>query len=113
LSPQLQALFDEVCAAHPEGVRLDDLAAFLLNKPVTYADVEALIDAFAEIGVDLTAPEPAEQHDLVRVLAAARAIAAETGQRPSVAQIAERTSLSPVTVQRALRLGRGLGTDAS
>ena len=111
LSPELQALFDAVRAAHPDGVTLDDLAAFLIDKPVTYADVEALIDAFSADGVDLTAAEPERPEDLVRVLAAARAIAAETGQRPSIAQIVARTSLSLVTVQRALRLGRALGTD--
>jgi hypothetical protein len=110
LRPELQDLFDAVRAAHPDGVRLDDLAAFLLDKPVTYADVETLIQEFSTIGIDLTAPEPANQDDLVRVLAAARAIAAETGQRPSAAEIGARTNLSPLAVQRALRLGRSLGT---
>lgn len=109
----MQTLFDAIRAGHPDGVTLDDLAAFLLDKPVTYADVETLIDAFSQIGVDLTASEPDRPDDLVRVLTAARAIAAETGQPPTVAQIAARTSLSPVAVQRALRLGRALGTDAA
>jgi hypothetical protein len=111
LSPELQELFDAVRAAHPDGVRLDDLAAFLYDKPVSYADVEALIGAFAEIGEDLTAPEPASQQDLMQVLAAARALAVETGQRPSPGDIAARTGLSLVAVQRALRMGRSLGTD--
>lgn len=112
LSPELQTLFDAIRASHPEGVSLDDLAAFLLDKPVTYADVEALIDAFARIGVDLTTSEPDRPEELVHVLAAARAIAAETGQRATIAQIVARTNLSFVAVQRALRLGRALGTDA-
>jgi hypothetical protein len=110
LRSDLQVLFDVIRAEYPEGVGLDDFAAFLLDKQVTYADVEALIAAFTEIGVDLTAPEPVSPEELGRVLAAARAIAGETGQRPSAAEIGARTGLSPVAVLRALRLGRTLGS---
>jgi hypothetical protein len=42
------------------------------------------------------------------VLAAARALTAETGQRPSMEEIAARTGLSAAAVRRALRLGRSL-----
>jgi hypothetical protein len=109
LSPELQALFDAVRAKYPQGVSLDELAAFLIDKPVTYADIEAMIDAFAEIGEDLTATEPDRPEDLVRVLAAARAITTETGHRPSIAELVARTSLSFPSVLRALQLGRSLG----
>jgi hypothetical protein len=40
------------------------------------------------------------------VLAAARALTAETGKRPTAAEIAARTGLSARTVRRALQLGR-------
>ncbi len=111
LNPELQELFDAVRALHPQGVSLDELAAFLLDKPVTYGDIEALIGEFAAQGEDLTASEPDRPEDLMRVLAAARAIATETASPPTVAAIAARTNLSLPSVLRALHLGRSLGKD--
>jgi hypothetical protein len=109
LSAPLQSIFDAIMAAHPDGLTLNQLSEELLTKPVTYADIDELIGALEEAGVNLEAPEPAASPDeLVRVLAAARALTAETGKRPSPEEIAARTGLSAAAVRRALQLGRSV-----
>jgi hypothetical protein len=103
----LQEIFDAIMAAHPDGLSLDLLSEELSNKPVTYADIDEIIGALEDAGVDLEVPEPtARPEELFRVLTAARALAAETGVRPSPADIAERTGLTPAAVRRSLRFGR-------
>ena len=107
LSPHLQPIFDALTAAHPDGLSLDELGEELLHKPVTFADIEELIGALEAAGVDLEgAGPPARPEELKAVLTAARALATETGKRPSPVEISERAGLSPITVRRALRLGR-------
>ena len=111
LDPRLQAIFDAIMAAHPqgEGLTLNQLSEELLTKPVTYADIDAIIGALEDAGVDLEAAEPpASPADLARVLAAARALTEENGKRPSPEEIALRTGLSPAAVRRALQLGRSV-----
>jgi DNA-directed RNA polymerase sigma subunit (sigma70/sigma32) len=111
LRPDLQELFDAIMAAHPDGLTLNMLSEELVKKPVTYADIEELIGALEEAGVDLEAPEAAARpEELFRVLTAARALAAETGKRPSPEEIAERTGLTAAAVRRALRFGRSGST---
>jgi hypothetical protein len=107
LRPFLQEIFEAIMAAHPDGLTLDVLSEELSSKPVTYADVEELIGALEEAGVDLEGPEaPARPEALLRVLTAARALMAETGKRPSVDELAQRTGLSAAAVRRSLRSGR-------
>ena len=107
LRPELQAIFDAIMKAHPEGLTLNQLSDELVTKPVSYADIDELIGALEEAGVDLDAPEPAATpEELARVLAAVRELAAETGKRPSAEEIAARTGLTPAAVRRALQLGR-------
>jgi len=111
LSPHLQLIFDALVAAHPAGLTLDELGEELIRKPVSFADVEELIGALEEAGIDLEGPgTPAKRDELVRVLGAARAFDAEHGRRPSIAELAERAGLSPIVVRRALRLGRSAGS---
>jgi hypothetical protein len=94
-------------AAHPDGLSLNVLSEELANKPVTYADTEEIIGALEEAGVDLEGGEPpARPAELLRVLTAARALAAETGKRPSPDEIAARTGLTAAAVRRCLRFGR-------
>ena len=107
LSPHLQPIFDALTASHPDGLSLDELGEELLHKPVTFADIEELIGALEAAGIDLEgAGPPARPEELKAVLTAARALAAETGKRPSPAEISLRAGLSPIAVRRALRLGR-------
>ena len=107
LSSHLRTIFDALMAAHPDGLSLDELGEELIRKPVTFADIEELIGALEAAGVDLEGPgPPASADDLKAVLGAARALTVETGKRPSTGEISQRAGLSPITVRRALRLGR-------
>ena len=107
LRPFLQEILDAILAAHPDGLTLNMLSEELVNKPVTHADIEELIEAVEDAGIDLEAPEPpVRPEELFRVLTAARALVAEKGARPSPEEIAERTGLTPAVVRRALRFGR-------
>lgn len=107
LRPELQAIVDTILAAHPGGLSLNQLSEELLTKPVSYADIDEIIGALEDAGVDLDAPDrPARPEDLARVLAAARALSAETGRRPTPEEIAERAGLTAAVVRRALELGR-------
>jgi hypothetical protein len=109
LSPKLQAIVDAILAAHPDGLSLNELSEELLTKPVTYADIDEIIGALEDAGVDLDRPDrPAGPEDLSRVLAAARALAAETGRRPTPEEIGTRAGLTAPAVRRALELGRTL-----
>jgi hypothetical protein len=110
LRPELQAIYDAIVTAYPQGLSLDELGEELYRKPVTYADIDELIGALEEAGFDLDGPAvPARPEDLAQVLAAARALTAETGKRPTPAEIAARTGLDARSVRRALQLGRTVG----
>ena len=110
LSPELQSIFDALMKAHPDGLTLNELSDETWRKPLSYADIDELIGAFEEAGIDLEAAEPQPRPDeLARVLATARALEDETGKRPSIDEIAIRSGLTATTVRRALRLGRALG----
>jgi hypothetical protein len=110
LRPELQAIVDTLLAAHPEGLSLNELSEELLTKPVTYADIDEIIGALEDAGVDLDGPDhAASPEQLAQVLATARTLSAETGQHPTPEAIAARAGLTPVVVRRALRLGRTIG----
>jgi hypothetical protein len=109
LRPELQAIFDEIMQAYPQGLTLDELGEALYRKPVTHADIDELIGALEDAGVDLDRPAPpASPDELRQVLLAVRALTAETGKRPSPDEIAARTGLTPRAVRRALQLGRSV-----
>jgi hypothetical protein len=109
LRAQLQAIVDAILAAYPDGLSLNQLSEELLTRPVTHADIDEIIGALEDAGVDLDAPDrPASPEDLARVLTTARALAAETGRRPTPEEIAERAGLTVASVRRALELGRTL-----
>lgn len=137
LPPDLQAIFEALVAAHPDGLTLDELSEELLHKPVGYAEIDLLIGALEEAGFDLLQdPErvpppprsgssgqspppptrdlegqatPTRPEQLMQVLTAARELTAELGRRPTAAEIAGRTGLTAVAVLRALRFGKTIG----
>jgi hypothetical protein len=112
--PDLQPLFEAIMKAHPDGLTLDELSEALADKPVGYGEIDELIGALEEAGVDLVGAEPPPRpDDLAKVLAAVRTHTGETGKRPSPSEIAARAGLTPVAVMRALRFGRSLGKDTN
>lgn len=111
LSHHLKPIVDAIKAAHPDGLSLDELSEELLYKSVSYGEIEEIIGALEKDGYDLEDSSPAASaEELARVLTAARALTAETGKRPSPAEIGERAGLTPIAVRRALRLGRSAAT---
>jgi DNA-binding IclR family transcriptional regulator len=109
LRPELQTILDALLAGHPNGLTLNELSEELSTKSVTYADIDEIIGALEDAGIDLDAPEPvASPDELMKVLAAARALTEETGKRPSAEEIAARTGLTASAVRRALNFGRSL-----
>jgi hypothetical protein len=110
LRPDLQSLVETILKAHPDGLTLDELSEELAVKPLGYAEIDEIIGALEDAGVDLDGPpKPPRPEELGEVLAAVRALTVETGQRPTVAAIATRAGLTPAVVTRALRFGRALG----
>jgi hypothetical protein len=110
LRPELQAIFDELMSTHPDGPSLDDVSDATWNRSLSYADIDELIGALEEAGVDLDPPEaPPRPEELLQVLTAARALSGEQGQRPAVAEIAARAGVSVAVVRRVLLLGRSIG----
>jgi hypothetical protein len=109
LRPDLQRLFEAIMKAHPKGLTLDELSDELASEPVGYAEIDELIGALEDAGVDLSAEPPARAEDLGKVLAAVRAHTSATGKRPTPAEIATRAGLTPAEVMRALRFGRSMG----
>lgn len=106
MRPALQSIVDAIIAAHPDGLSLNELGEELLRKPVDYADIDEIIGALEEAGINLDNPAPQPRpEDLVRVLKAVRALTDETGGRPSVEEIAVRAGLTISAVRRALKLG--------
>ena len=72
LRPFLQEILDAILAAHPDGLTLNALSEELVNKPVTHADIDELIGALEDKGIDLEGPEPPVRPEaLFRVLTAA------------------------------------------
>jgi hypothetical protein len=114
LRPDLQRLLEAIMKAHPDGLTLDELSDELADEPVGYAEIDEIIGALEDAGVDLVADEPTPRpEDLAKVLTAVRALTSATGKRPSPAEIAARAGLTPAEVMRALRFGRSLGRHTS
>ena len=108
---EVQVVIDALLAESEDSreVALDRVGEAIGAQPFTSAEVEAVIVALEEAGRAVTAPRATARVDLKVVLAAARTIERETGRRPGVDAIAEKTGLSPDAVRQALGLGRVMG----
>lgn len=114
MRPEIEAIVQLLLDHHADGLTLDELSVELLARSASYAEVEAVIEALEDAGVPLDGPEPSATHDqLVQVLTTARSLTKETGTKPDVDAIAERSGLTPITVRRALRLGRAISGQSS
>lgn len=105
----LRELLDSVVARFSEraALSLDELAEALEDPRVSYADVEAVIDALERAGVDVGEASDADlPGDLRQVMKAARALDGELGRRPTIDEIAARAALGRGVVHRALLYGR-------
>lgn len=99
LRPPLRAIVDDL--ARSNEVTLDALGEAIGVRPITPPEIEAMIDALEARGVRVVAPEGGGgEARLGRVVAAARAF----GRPATVAEIADKSGLTPDEVKTALAL---------
>lgn len=107
LRPALRLVLSELLAksATTRALSLDDVAEAIGTVAASADDVEALFAALETEGRTITDTDErySPKADLVTVLAAARALASETGGKPSSSAIADRTGLAIARVRAALR----------
>ena len=102
---ELRTIAEEL-AARGE-ISLDDLGDAIGARAVTPEEIDAMMQLIESRGTRILAPEGGGgEQRLGAVLAAARALAAELGRKPTVAEIAERSGLSESAVRVALRLAQ-------
>jgi transcriptional regulator GlxA family with amidase domain len=109
LRPELEDIVNTLRAAGADGLSLDELAEALGTMPVSYDEVDAMIAELEAGGVAVQSPPAVDlPAELRTVLAAARALDADLGRRPSAVEIAERAGLPVAAVRRALLYARVL-----
>jgi DNA-binding transcriptional ArsR family regulator len=113
LRAELAAIVERLAAeaqAHGAGARhvaLDALGEAIGALAVSSEEIDAMITSLEARGLDVTAPRGGDGEARLRiVLATARELQAALGRRPSPAEIAERSGLSPDAVRHALALAR-------
>jgi hypothetical protein len=91
-------------------VHLNDIAEVIDARPVTYDEVEHLIDRLEAEG--LRVGEPLDREDIAtmkKVLESARRLRVELKRPPSVDEVAADSGYAPHTVRRALEHGNSAG----
>lgn len=107
LRPALRLVLQELLSrsAQSRVLTLDDVAGAIGTVATSADDVESLFAALEGEGRTISDADVSHspKADLAVVLAAARALAAETGARPTPSAIAGRAGLSVERVRAALR----------
>jgi hypothetical protein len=109
---ELRALLDAmlVRSGAEQGISIDELGDALVRANVTAAEVEDWMVRYEDSGGVILAPSGGGgAARLKTVLASARALGAELGRTPTVAEIAAHSKLDVVRVRWALALGRTMG----
>ncbi|MGK4003129.1 sigma-70 domain-containing protein [Sorangium sp. So ce1036] len=112
MRPVIDDIFQELLTRHqPTGrVDLNDIAEVVGRRPVSYEDVEHLIDRLEAAGLRVAEPLESGDVEVLRaVLVSARRLTSELGRRPTVGEIALASGHAPHTVRRALeQAGRAM-----
>ena len=109
LRAELTAILDALVAASGDSraISLDAIGDAIGARAVSYPEIDAMISALEARGYDVVASEnPRGEQHLREVLAAARALSSETGRRPNLHEICERSGLPLEQVKHALMLAR-------
>jgi hypothetical protein len=109
LRPELRALIDRLLTLSRASseVSLDALGEAIGARAVSYEEIDGMIAALEARGRRVVAATDGRTEERLRaVVAAARALSAELGRRPSVTEIAGRAGLSSLQVRGALTLAR-------
>lgn len=111
MRPELDAILEVLVAAHHDRgaeaapvVDLDAIADAVGTLAVSYEEVDALVEALEGRGLRVgEAPSEADVALVREVLRAARGLAAEGGQPPTLAALSARVGRHPIVVRSALR----------
>jgi hypothetical protein len=108
LREELDAIVAGLAASSAsKEVTLDAIGEAIGARPVSPAEIEAIIDALEARGVRVVGPEGGGGEERLRVVVTtARALVAELGRKPRPAEIAERSGLTEDEVRRALALAQ-------
>lgn len=109
MKPELQAVLDALLAESKDSseVSLDALGEALGTHAISTDDVDEIMHALEDAGRKVIGPEGGGNEDRLKiVVTTARALVAELGRKPSVAEIAKRSGLSEEDVRHALALAQ-------
>lgn len=89
-------------------VSLDEVAEAIGAAAVTMPEIEAIFDALETAGHPVTAAEHNPPAALAKVLSTVRSFSVVSGRKPTLAEIAQHSGLSPGEVRFALLYARVL-----
>ncbi|WP_437619259.1 sigma-70 domain-containing protein [Sorangium sp. So ce1151] len=105
MQPVIDDMIQELLTRHRASGRVDlnDIAEVIGGRPVSYEEVEHIIDRLESEGLRVAEPLDAVDVEVLRaVLASARRLAGELGRRPTIGEIALACGHAPHAVRRAL-----------
>ncbi|WP_437314069.1 sigma-70 domain-containing protein [Sorangium sp. So ce385] len=105
MRPVIDDMIQELLTRHRSTGRVDlnDIADVIDRRPVSYEEVEHIIDRLESEGLRVAEPLDAGDVEVLRaVLSSARRLAAELGRTPTIGEIALASGHAPHTVRRAL-----------
>lgn len=109
LRAEVRLIVEDLLAASEASneIALDAIGEAIGIRAITPEEIDAIMTALEAGGRRIIGPTGGEGEAHLRaVVAAARALAPELGRRPTVAEIAERSGLTPLEVRHALALVR-------
>jgi hypothetical protein len=105
LRPELTAIVDAL-AARGGDVSIDDLGDAIGVRAVTPDEIDAMMRAIEARGIAIVAPAGGAEKHLGAVVKATRALRAELGRTPTIAEVAARAAIAETDVRHALALAR-------
>lgn len=107
LRPALREVLDDLLGDGRKVVTLDDLGDALGNHAVSTLEVDALMTALEERGVEIESADTGDvREDLTQVISTARSLQRALGRRPSPGEIADASGMAPGQVRAALLYAR-------
>lgn len=109
MRPAVQAIVDGLLESSmpTKELTLDAIGDAIGARAITPDEIDEMMTALESAGCVIVGPKGGDGEAHLRaVIAAARALGPELEARPTIAQIAERSGLSPLEVRHALALLR-------
>lgn len=110
MRPLVETILSELLARHRSAGRvdLDDIAELIDARPVTYEEVEHIVDRLEAEGLCIGEPLDGQAIGIMRgVIVAGHRLTAQLRRRPTIDELAAHSGYSPSAVRRALLQVRG------